>query len=226
MTAQSEAADAGGLTLADVRRWGLAVQYALCADRYGRLQQLLRDAQQTFTSGVWAGGRDAPFPISNYAGGAHSALPGGNVENSYYLTDSREFAAASSSAAALHRARAVAEAHAWTSELRMLHGGFSLWAVTEDAYRVEFWASGSAFRIAVMSPLFWGDVHGLWNAVRARRRKSPPTAFPPGGHELFPEWDASARPTPRARPVPAPPGTAAGRSPAPPARCSRTIPPR
>ncbi|NRD09666.1 hypothetical protein [Rathayibacter agropyri] len=185
--------DAAGLTREDVAALSQEEEFALAAEHYVHVEELLRDAQLQISDEewTWIGGDRVPY--GGGAGGVGGPLAGSNHTNSYYLMASRlqVVPGGSGDEVGLEPMRRYFEEKGWQYYIRAMSGSHDIWGITGDGYRVAWEVRDNGrYSLDVYSELFWSnDSTELIIAIGGRDATDTPFTSRPGVFVPFPKWD-------------------------------------
>ncbi|MHC2185715.1 hypothetical protein ACVLV4_001357 [Rathayibacter agropyri] len=185
--------DAAGLTREDVAALSQEQEFALAAEHYAHVEDLLREAQLQISDGEWTWIGVDWIPWSGDSGGVGGPLSGSTGANSYYFMASRlqVVPGGSGDEAGLEPMRRYFEQKGWKYYVREMSGSHDIWGMTGDGYQVT-WAvrDNGRYSLDVYSELFWSnDSTELTIAIGGRDTTNTPITSPPGVFVPFPKWD-------------------------------------
>lgn len=184
--------DAAGLSLAEIKKMSLEEQYRLLGERFGRMEELLTEAQIAVSDEEW-NWRD----IGQVGAGTYGpeVLSGSTAENSYYLSTTRSIHLkdAEGDISDLDPMLKHFEANDWEAavtssiEISVDHEAR---AVTDDGWHVWYTVQENGqYNLSVVSNPFWGDEKDLQKAKTDRMSDRGPGVSVPGVLPPFPDWD-------------------------------------
>jgi len=188
--------DAAGMTQTQVEQQPLEEQFNTMAERYERMQELLKEAQLEVTDAntpwIWISSGIAPSQ-GIYA---PTPLEGATAENSYFMQAVRaiHLPGATGEQADLDPVIAFFEKQGGEVEVSGdAERGWTAKTVTSDGYRMSYQVQPNGqYNLDVVSDAFWGDTRGLLHAIADRipDAESGRGESLPGDFDVFPDWNA------------------------------------
>ncbi|MEV8215179.1 hypothetical protein [Leifsonia sp. NPDC077715] len=186
--------DDAGMTRAEAEAISIEEVYALYAERYTRLQEMLRDAQLVISDGPW-GWIGAGLLPNGGNETAYRTPTGMTVENSYLLDDARTIQppGAKGDEADLEPMRKHFAAQGWRIQVRNdFESSTDLLGWSEDGFCVEYTVrTNGNYSLSVYSGSYWGPGKEL--LVHLAERLRPELILResvPGEWIPLPAWDA------------------------------------
>ncbi|MCW2288829.1 hypothetical protein EDF60_0239 [Leucobacter luti] len=183
--------DAGGLTQDEAGALSIEEQFDLVRERDARMQELLTEAQLVISDGVWIWGQKGAGPI---AGPNAWALPGMELENSYFLQMWRgtQPAGATGAKQDLDPMLDYFKEQGWETTVRESSGpNFEAVADTGEGFLVSWTVKANGlYNMEVMSQSYWGDSRTLLHEIvdRIPPEETAINESLPGVYIKFPDW--------------------------------------
>ena len=202
----SEEHDMTGTTESEALEMSLEQQYERAGEHHQELNERLAELQSEIFADEWNDGAThsevIPGPGTSRSGG----MQGTTRDNSYFFSATRWYATDMDLASKLREVSRVWEARGWeVTEETFFDGSIRISTRTEDGYWFAASDEGDSLQLTGLTPVYWGDLHGLIVAIAERRNAEDQagatwdTTDPdenghayrlPGVFRPFPAWDA------------------------------------